>query len=525
MLSEELVALEDTAQIILQAGVCLENAEISLEKFDTDGATNLLDDIHVTIKDARGKLKEASKVVALASTTVENALILYKKNQANELQNSSHKEEYTDEFLKNEILDADEEIDMKIEEDFHENGDSIDDPLDFEHNLVKENDLPIDENDLDDLSFKSDDSTFNKIDDTTDKPYEKSEENTKNDQRNSDNKNPPFICKDCDKEFAKRAYLRAHENFVHKAKGITCDLCGFQTSNAKNLRAHKKLKHPTTDCTVVCDECSQVFKNPKYLKVHKENVHNAQQARCVECGFISANIAGLKRHILMNHRRKEAEDKKEDDDQTLHHCNEPGCQAKFKQFRYLKVHIRDHHILAKVACEECGIVLINKYGLARHVKMFHSEGCRDKNYQCDQCEFAHHDKKALLTHIEVKHGNTTFKCDICHFETKSRFYLSNHKRRVHKEKKFKCSKCDYTCLYKSMLTLHTSSVHEGLRFSCDLCDYTSRYKGDLNVHKRVVHEGLTISCAHCDYSTNRKYKLKNHMRNKHEIDITKQEEC
>jgi len=161
---------------------------------------------------------------------------------------------------------------------------------------------------------------------------------------------------------------------------------------------------------------------------------------------------------------------------------------------------------------------------------------RERNFKCDQCNYAGTDKYKLKSHYRVHRGHkrrkhkvnlddteyhdnakiTILQCEFCDFQTcKGKRALQNHIMMVHTfEKPFECHLCDYKSVLKQSLKKHISRVHnKSCDFKCPFCDHVTTDKDYLRAHMRT-HETEEDStkkwlCEICCKRFRDKCKLRN----------------
>lgn len=147
-----------------------------------------------------------------------------------------------------------------------------------------------------------------------------------------------------------------------------------------------------------------------------------------------------------------------------------------------------------------------------------NEGLRFKDpYKCSLCQKSVLHRRALETHLEVKHlRKSKFCCDLCPRVYFSREAISWHMKRIHWQKKFACDVCSYSTGQKSHLRNH--KLRHGTKVQCPTCkkEVTS-LKSHMKYHKPKE------ACPICNRKY-WKYHLKAHL-NVHARDINKNRIC
>ena len=120
------------------------------------------------------------------------------------------------------------------------------------------------------------------------------------------------------------------------------------------------------------------------------------------------------------------------------------------------------------------------FSLKRHLAENHNIG---HVFQCNQCDY--------------KIGGPTSKA---HMKT----HMANHLN----EKNFQCDQCEFAGNTKTSLERHLKRHNSNAaKYHCDECDYKSTDSSNFNAHK---HCSVVLSCEDCDYNTKSRRGLREH---------------
>ena len=104
---------------------------------------------------------------------------------------------------------------------------------------------------------------------------------------------PPFVCSECENEYALLKRLTEHQRMVHGPSGfswlrengkIICEFCGFQYQHLEHFVTHQRSCHDfdpdeKTALKAFCDECREKFTSDDVLEEHKLRVHRAKEGK------------------------------------------------------------------------------------------------------------------------------------------------------------------------------------------------------------------------------------------------------
>ena len=83
----------------------------------------------------------------------------------------------------------------------------------------------------------------------------------------------------CNASFKYKKGLNEHIRLKHEgtsgAQTFKCDVCSLTYNQAKNLKAHKNLKHSSKPAEFACQVCGKIF-NQKNNKKKPEKTHNKE---------------------------------------------------------------------------------------------------------------------------------------------------------------------------------------------------------------------------------------------------------
>ena len=161
----------------------------------------------------------------------------------------------------------------------------------------------------------------------------------------------------------------------------------------------------------------------------------------------------------------------------------PECPKKFPMVQVLKYHREiEHQVVKRTVCNICGKGAMR---IRRHMERYHT---KEKNIQCDKCDYRCRAKSQLSSHMRthIDPEDRKFKCEICFKGFLDRQKLKEHILTHANIKSFKCSICNQAFSNFSGHRQHMMRTH-GLKFTCDICSFDSQSQKWLDIHKRNKH--------------------------------------
>ncbi|XP_060555591.1 zinc finger protein 37-like isoform X2 [Ruditapes philippinarum] len=211
-----------------------------------------------------------------------------------------------------------------------------------------------------------------------------------------------------------KSFARKDRNVDITEELFKCLLCGNFKSTAKDyFEAHIE-KH--VNKVLECDKCSYVGYSELVLLRHKFSVGHVSgknQYMCDICGIILYTSEARLSHIGKKHGNPQFQ---------CRFCDEKFATNDTRKKHYRTVHtdlvkycfnckmgysdltledFKDHQSSCKVShkCQVCGVFLVSKSGLKRHIKLTHMN---ERKYQCSECPYSAKTGRRLKEH-ELSH--------------------------------------------------------------------------------------------------------------------------
>ena len=161
-------------------------------------------------------------------------------------------------------------------------------------------------------------------------------------------------------------------------------------------------------------------------------------------------------------------------------------------------------------------------------------------FNCDLCDASYPERKSLLRHIRLKHGDANqFSCSQCAYSTTMKHHLEEHVRSIHQGIKEPCETCGRNFSDKSNLNKHLREFHPELvqerkeakrkasnplpqptkrirndtpkDLTCGVCNAKFKELFNLNKHMKMLHEEKGLKCTNCNYTSNDKFNMRKHI--------------
>lgn len=228
---------------------------------------------------------------------------------------------------------------------------------------------------------------------------------------------------------------------VHRAKP-ECKICNKTFATKLSLVAHEKKIHlGQRDERFQCQVCKYKAPDKFQFKVHMARHNKAPSLVCDYCGAGHYTKTELNKHIQADHCGG-------------YPCD--ICQKSFRSPEYLKrhkvVHEPDYDPLkVNFTCEECGKGFLNEVRFKRHLLRHKGQL---PTYNCDSCGKTITSKASFETHLRMHTGLKPFICSECGKAFSDKRYLVEHKHHHNGEKSFNCNICGEKYLQYGSFTEH-----------------------------------------------------------------------
>ena len=140
------------------------------------------------------------------------------------------------------------------------------------------------------------------------------------------------------------------------------------------------------------------------------------------------------------------------------------------------------------------------------------------------CPYKTEKPYSLKRHLAEDHNiGFFFQCNQCNYKNggpAAKGHMKVHMARHANEKNFQCDQCEFAGITNESLKKHLQRHNpDASKYLCNECDYKSTDSCNFKAHKEVKHGSVVLSCEECDYSTKSRRSLREHKR-KHLTSIT-----
>ncbi|KAL3271161.1 hypothetical protein HHI36_021659 [Cryptolaemus montrouzieri] len=300
---------------------------------------------------------------------------------------------------------------------------------------------------------------------------------------------PYFICKLCEKEFTTKKEFTYHENICSwspNKSNFKCYVCEDFYNTKEELIDHVK-SHISNDLKAKHDIDTIL----NYDKKSKEHEQFEDKVKCPVCSKVMLEQS-LKPHLIKHTDRFKC----------------PNCPARSSSKANLWVHIKSFHTnIRDHVCHLCSKSFAHAALLKIHLKSHSNE----RLYKCNLCNYAGRTSSALRTHNHTHKTERPHLCDLCAKTFRTISELRIHMRRTHVgERKFKCKECSQSFFQRHKLNVHMR-IHTGDKpYVCEVCNKKFRRSDALKEHIRT-HEKVIHKCEECSKEFLSKKSFKMHI--------------
>ena len=204
-----------------------------------------------------------------------------------------------------------------------------------------------------------------------------------------------FQCPLCGKNYYTKLKIEDHFLLEHEgAKLYHCSLCDSSYSYEKNLKAHMKKRHPSTDD-------SNTLKSGPKIGLYSNKLNQSDETmtklplslKCPVCELTLTSQRKLEEHYISDHEGMKP-----------YHCS--ICDARFSYETSIIRHISAVHEGRRPhLCDQCPKSFCSKHDLKRHTDTVHTKKEKPtKSFQCTVCGATFSYQNCLQRHLRKNHN-------------------------------------------------------------------------------------------------------------------------
>lgn len=185
------------------------------------------------------------------------------------------------------------------------------------------------------------------------------------------------------------------------------------------------------------------------------------------------------------------------------------CKERFKMRYFALEHVKKHTTEREIACFTCGTTFWARSKLTDH--LVRQIEISQRKYECAECGRFYATKTLLNAHIE-RH-NLSHECTLCPFKAASPSLLTKHMLRIHlKQRNFKCNQCEYAGYTQTELKTHLRTHDKTKVFRCEEFGCNVAFRSLLAMRKHFAwHYNLPSTMYGCHICSNKTYKNSFHL--------------
>ena len=220
--------------------------------------------------------------------------------------------------------------------------------------------------------------------------------------------------------------LKSHisQHHIDPSSLKTCTVCGYACLTKYRLLIHTKLRHPKQGSfsrkfgCASCDfETSGLSQEEEYKLIMHKRIHQGGEIICTMCPYKTEKPHSLKRHLAEEHNIGFLLQCNQCDYKTGGH---PGAKG------HMKIHMARHNNEKNFQCDQCEYAGHTNGALDKHLQRHNPNALM---YLCDECDYKSTDSSNFKAHKQMKHGSAVLSCEECDYSTKSTRSLREHKRK------------------------------------------------------------------------------------------------
>ncbi|XP_045626451.1 uncharacterized protein [Procambarus clarkii] len=199
-----------------------------------------------------------------------------------------------------------------------------------------------------------------------------------------------YHCDTCSEIFTQKISLNVHRMFKHGApRRYQCDKCDYEGPRLYHLKRHMMVH--TDERQYVCSVCHKGLKTNQAYRNHMVLHTNDGRFACNIC-----NKSFNQKSLFEDHQRSHLQERN-------YSCS--YCDATFKTHKHVACHIRAVHLKDKrFICDLCGAKHMTGANLKTHMKIHKGIATLPYAFHCNGCDAKFRGFDGLSVHMRVIHA-------------------------------------------------------------------------------------------------------------------------
>ncbi|XP_023037815.1 transcription factor grauzone [Drosophila willistoni] len=294
-------------------------------------------------------------------------------------------------------------------------------------------------------------------------------------------------------------YLREHYK-------VQCSICSKPQEGFSELLVHMRQEHKQRGYAMCCN---RKFYKRGVLVDHLQHHQNPELFKCHICNRVMGQRRSLELHMRMHEVKERG---------RLYQCD--VCMKSFYSLKVCDRHKLTHipKELWNDECPTCGKTFPNRYTMQQHVKLVHLNlYCK----MCEICGKSIRGREALARHMEEHAGapQKVIKCDLCDSILTNKYGLARHIKMMHTEENLQPMQCEYCLKISPSLQSHQHHIkytHKTARtHQCPMCEKAFKRPNELKEHMTTHTGEVLYTCPHCTQTFNSNANMHAHRKKMH----------